>query len=318
MTAESLRPGGSIAGRYQLLEMLGFGGWGQVWKARDTGPMDRIVAVKLIHAGLVNRYTHRLFEREAAHGGQLTEHRNIVSIYDYGEDRSDPQHPVQYLVMELLDGGSLRTRLDTSSGQRLQVGETLRVLEQLAGGLAAAHRAGVIHRDVKPSNAMFGSDGIARIGDFGAAIAAADTRLVNEPVVGTQGYRAPEQEEGKEVFASDVYSLGVIGYECLTGRLPAAGSRSPMRHFPPQVRRLLRRALSRDLSVRHRDAQAFLDDVRAVKRELATGRRGPTAGIVGVAAVIVGRRHRRPRRKAGDRQQPRHVLVGSAAHAVLE
>ena len=205
--------------RYQLEEWIGAGGYSQVWRARDT-LLDRDVAVKLLHAGYAaNSEAVARFAAEARHGGSLN-HENIARVYDYGEP--GPQLP-PYMVLELVDGQSLADRL--TSGP-LTVPQTLDVIAQAAAGLAAAHGAGVIHRDVKPGNLLLSRTGTVKITDFGISHAIGSAPITGTGMIlGTTGYLAPERAAGATATAaSDLYGLGMVGYECLTGCPPFAGT----------------------------------------------------------------------------------------------
>jgi serine/threonine protein kinase len=164
------------------------------------------------------------FQAEARHTAVLA-HRNIAALHDYGEDLAGEEH-LAYLVMELVEGESLSDQL--ARERRLGVQRTLDVLQQTAAALAAAHAAGVVHRDVKPGNILVGADGIVRITDFGIAWSASSVPLTQTgQVVGTAHYLSPEQAAGDRAGpASDVYALGMIGYECLAGRRAFDGENS--------------------------------------------------------------------------------------------
>ena len=205
--------------RYQLEEWIGAGGYSQVWRARDT-LLDREVAVKLLHAGYAaNSEAVARFAAEARHGGALN-HENIARVYDYGEP--EPQVP-PYLVLELVDGQSLADRLARGP---LAVPQALDVIAQVADGLAAAHSAGVIHRDIKPGNLLLSSTGLVKITDFGISHALGSAPITSTGmIIGTAGYLAPERTAGAQATASgDLYALGMVGYECLAGRPPFSGT----------------------------------------------------------------------------------------------
>jgi hypothetical protein len=205
--------------RYQLEEWIGSGGYSQVWRARDT-LLDRQVAVKLLHAGFAaDSEAVRRFAAEARHGGALN-HENIAHIYDYGEP--GPELP-PYLVLELVDGQSLADRLARGP---LAVPQALEVIAQVADGLAAAHSAGVIHRDIKPGNLVLSSTGLVKITDFGISHAIGSAPITGTGmIIGTVGYLAPERTAGaRATAAGDLYALGMVGYECLAGRPPFSGT----------------------------------------------------------------------------------------------
>ncbi len=192
---------------------------GEVWRAGDQ-VLDRLVAVKLLQQGYAGHpQTLARFRAEARHAGSLT-HPGIAQVYDYGE--AGPAG-VPYLVLELVDGPSLAGVLD---GGPLDPGATMDVVAQVAAALAAAHATGLVHRDVKPANLLVGRDGLVKITDFGIAHAAGSAPLTQAGMlVGTPAYLAPERTAGEPATAaSDLYSLGIVAYECLTGAPPFRGT----------------------------------------------------------------------------------------------
>ena len=211
--------GAVLGGRYVLDEQIGNGGYGEVWRATDT-VLSRPVAVKLLHP----RYAQRSealarFRAEARHAGGLS-HENIAQVFDYGEP-ADGQPP--YLVMELVDGPSLEIVL---AGGPLDESRTMDIVAQAATGLQAAHAAGMIHRDIKPANLLLAPGGTVKITDFGIAhtIGSAPVTATGE-LIGTPGYLAPERAMGERATpASDLYSLGMVAYECLAGAPPFRGT----------------------------------------------------------------------------------------------
>ena len=211
--------GAVLGGRYVLDDQIGNGGYGEVWRATDT-VLARPVAVKLLHP----RYAQRSealarFRAEARHAGGLS-HENIAQVFDYGEP-ADGQPP--YLVMELVDGPSLETVL---TGGPLHDSRTMDIVVQAAAGLQAAHAAGMIHRDIKPGNLLLAAGGTVKITDFGIAhtIDSAPLTTTGE-LIGTPGYLAPERAMGEQATpASDLYSLGMMAYECLAGAPPFRGT----------------------------------------------------------------------------------------------
>ena len=208
-----------LGGRYELLSRIATGGMGQVWQARDT-LLNREVAVKVLRSEYTGDPTFLArFRAEAQHSAALV-HPNIAALFDYGEVLPvGPQDEhLAYLVMELVRGESLAALLRRE--HRLAPEQTLDVLRQCAAGLAAAHAAGVVHRDVKPGNVLIGFDGTVKITDFGVAMSGSSVPLTQTgQVIGTAHYLSPEQANGSRATpASDVYALGVVGYECLSGR----------------------------------------------------------------------------------------------------
>lgn len=210
------RPTAVVGGRYRVERRLGVGGMATVDLARDL-ELDRPVALKRLHPHLVDDQTVDRFRREARAAARLR-HQGVVTIHDWGFDDDVP-----YLVMEVVDGPSLRSALARRG--RLAPGEALAVLAPAVAGLAAAHDAGIVHRDVTPGNVLLGHDGASKMADFGLARPVASAAVtVPDAVVGSPHYLSPEAARGERLDArSDVYSLGCVLYECLTGRPPFEG-----------------------------------------------------------------------------------------------
>jgi serine/threonine-protein kinase len=208
-----------LADRYQLDELLGRGSMGEVWRATDQ-LLGRRVAVKLLRTGEATD-TER-FRLEALTAARLN-HPHVVSVYDFGSDRDQ-----LYLVMECIDGWSLA--LERSLRGVLPPPEAAALAAQVAAGLSAAHRHGVIHRDIKPANIMLTTDRTAKITDFGIARFADEadrTLTATGKIVGTADYLAPERALGRSAHpAADIYSLGCVLYQLLTGRAPFQGATS--------------------------------------------------------------------------------------------
>jgi eukaryotic-like serine/threonine-protein kinase len=271
----------SLGNRYELRGLLASGGMGQVWRAEDT-LLGRPVAVKVLRS----EYTGdplflARFRAEAQHAAALS-HPNIAAVYDYGEEPAidgSGEH-LAYLVMELVEGESLSVVLAREG--TLSPNRTLDVLRQTALALAVAHAAGVVHRDVKPGNVLVRRDGAVKITDFGIAWSAGSVPLTQTgQVVGTASYLSPEQAAGAHATAaSDVYALGMVGYECLAGRRAFDGDNSvtiALRHLrdqpdplpaevPAGVRTLIERATVKDPTQRFPDGAAVveaIDELRA-------------------------------------------------------
>ncbi|SOC53406.1 serine/threonine protein kinase [Blastococcus aggregatus] len=274
----TLATGSLLAGRYEITAPIAVGGMGEVWKARDR-VLDRVVAAKVLKSEYTDDPSFLArFRNEARHTAALS-HPNIASVYDYGEIQDDSgTKKLAFLVMEFVEGQPLVQILHDEG--KLPVDWTLHVLEQSAEGLSAAHRAGVVHRDIKPGNLMVRPDGVVKLTDFGIAQARDATPLTRTGmVVGTAQYLSPEQAQGLEVnAASDVYSLGVVAYECLTGGRPFDGTSQvaiALAHInrpppplpasvPPAVRLLVERALAKDPADRFPDGGAFAAAIRRV------------------------------------------------------
>uniref|UniRef100_UPI000A39C016 serine/threonine-protein kinase n=1 Tax=Streptomyces carpinensis TaxID=66369 RepID=UPI000A39C016 len=209
---------GLLADRYQLQELLGRGAMGEVWRATDQ-ILERPVAVKLLRTDQAADAERRLEAQTAA----SLNHPNVVGMYDFGSDRDQ-----LYLPMEFVDGWSLAQ--DRSLRGRLKPREAVTIAAQMAAGLGAAHRHKVIHRDVKPANVMLTAERTVKIADFGIARfadAAASTLTATGKILGTADYLAPERALGRPAQpASDVYSLGCVLYQLLTGRAPFGGPTS--------------------------------------------------------------------------------------------
>jgi beta-lactam-binding protein with PASTA domain/tRNA A-37 threonylcarbamoyl transferase component Bud32 len=207
-----------LGGRYRLIAPIGTGGSAHVYLAEDS-TLRRRVAVKVLHAALAEDESFlRRFRAEAQAAAALN-HPNVMRVYDWGEDEDGP-----YLVLEHLGGGSLRDVLD--SGQRLSVEQAAAVGQQAARALDYAHRRGLVHRDIKPANLLFDDEGRLCIADFGVARALAEASWT-EPsgaIVGTARYAAPEQAQAGAIDGkADVYALGLVLIEAVTGQVPFAG-----------------------------------------------------------------------------------------------
>ena len=201
---------------YEILSELGRGGMGVVYKARDL-KLNRLVALKVVRGHVDRRELIRfLAEAEAA---AAVKHPNVVQVYACGEDRGRP-----FLVLEYCPGGTLIERL---AALRSDPRAAVEVLAKVAAGVAAAHEAGVVHRDLKPSNVLFDEAGEPRVADFGLAKLGTSDLTATGAVMGTPAYMCPEQAEGRTKFVgpqADVWALGVILYEALTGRRPFDGA----------------------------------------------------------------------------------------------
>jgi serine/threonine-protein kinase len=208
-----------LAGRYRLGGRIAAGGMGEVWRAVDL-VLDRAVAVKLLRDEYAQHpETLARFRAEARHAAAVS-HRGIAQVYDY--DEAGPGQP-PFLVMELVDGPSLTQLLARGP---LGLARALDVVAQAAAGLGAAHEAGLVHRDIKPGNLLVGPGGTVKITDFGIAYAAGSAPLTRTgTLIGTPAYLAPERVAGGSAGpASDLYSLGIVAYECLAGAPPFTGT----------------------------------------------------------------------------------------------
>jgi serine/threonine-protein kinase len=195
------------------MERIGRGGMGVVYRAKDT-VIGRLVAVKMLVSDIdISEEARERFYREARSAGQLA-HRNIITIYDFGEEQGRA-----YIVMELLSGNSLAALL--SQHQRLPLERQVEIMARMCEGLAFAHARGIVHRDIKPANLFITTDGQVKILDFGVARIASSKLTRSGFIVGTPDYMSPEQVMGKVVDQrSDVFSAGAVFYELLSGRRP--------------------------------------------------------------------------------------------------
>jgi serine/threonine protein kinase len=208
---------------YELYEQIGEGGMGVVFRARQV-KLDRIVAIKFLRAGvLANKMEQERFRREAKTLATI-DHPNIIHVYDYGRIDS-----YDYCVTEFVAGGSLKTRMERRPWPE---SKATQLLETLARAVAAVHAKGIIHRDLKPGNVFLTPEGIPKVGDFGLARSASVPSMTGSgAIVGTPSYMAPEQIDGPETgITADVYALGIILYELLTGQVPFPGT-TPQQTF---------------------------------------------------------------------------------------
>lgn len=274
-----------LDGRYRLAERVATGGMGEVWRAEDE-VLNRTVAVKLLRPELAESADALArFRAEARHTAGLT-HPGIAQVYDYGE----PEPPAApFLIMEFVDGPPLSRLLDAGP---LGPATVMDLVAQAADGLAAAHEAGLVHRDIKPGNLLVTADGTVKITDFGIASAAWLAPITRTgTLVGTPAYLAPERVAGATATpASDLYSLGVVAYECLAARPPFSGS--PMevalahrhlsppplpRNLPPAVTGLVAELTAKDPAGRPPTASAAADRARQIR-----------AALIGPPAVAFG------------------------------
>jgi serine/threonine-protein kinase len=255
-------------GKYQVQKVLGRGGMGTVYEATDPF-INRKVALKTMIAGLVdNPELKARFLREAQSAGGLR-HRNIVTVYDLGEDKGQP-----YIAMEFIEGTDLEKVIQNR--EPLTVEWKLDILRQVCEGLAYAHKAGIVHRDIKPANVRVTNEGEVKIMDFGIAHLQSSTMTKSGLVLGTVHYMAPEQIEGQKVdHRADIFSVGAIAYELIAYKRPFDGDTItavmykimhdrpdarvlPETEYSPRLQEIIMRALARDVRERYQS----LDDMR--------------------------------------------------------
>ena len=288
--------GSVVDNRYDIVRPLGSGGMGEVYLARDR-TLGRDVALKVLRSQYANdRESAERFKREATSAAGLS-HPNIVQVYD----RGDTEDGSSYIAMEYVPGGTLKERIvaDGPLDARLAAGYGYQVAE----ALDAAHAKGVVHRDIKPQNVLITASGGAKVGDFGiarAASAAGDAQTKTGAVMGTAGYMSPEQALGRQATPeSDLYSLGVVLYEAVTGRLPFTADNPvavSMKHVneaprPPRdlnpavpdgMNAVIMGLLSKSPEDRYPDAEALAEDLWQVRRGL------PVSAGAAAEATTVG------------------------------
>ena len=266
----AITPGENV-GSYRIMEQLGSGGMATVFKAYHAA-LDRYVALKILHPAFkADPQFFERFKREARIVASL-EHPNIIPVYDFSEHHGEP-----YLVMRYIEGDTLKPHME---GQPVPSEEILRLMRPVCQALAYAHNQGVLHRDIKPSNIMITNDGSVFLTDFGLArmVQAGESTLSQDMMVGTPQYISPEQAQGLSTLdgRTDIYSLGVVLFEMLTGRvpfnadtpfatvhdhiytpLPLPSTINP--DIDPAVERLLLKALAKEPEDRYQNADELLN-----------------------------------------------------------
>ncbi|MFO7951696.1 MAG: Stk1 family PASTA domain-containing Ser/Thr kinase [Bacillota bacterium] len=261
-----------LAGRYELIEKIAEGGMARVYRGRDLA-LKRTIAVKVLKDQMSGDAAFlRRFEREAQSAAALS-HPHIVNIYDVGE-----QEGINYMVMEYVDGINLKGYIREQG--RLPAHEAINIARQIAEALEQAHAAGVIHRDIKPQNILFSRNGKVKVTDFGIAIAGDGvTVTAGDQIIGSVQYISPEQARGEIAGKqSDLYSLGVVLYEMVTGKVPFVGESQvavAMKHIqeeivpprnlvpgiPEALESIILKAVQKDSAERYMDAAEFLEDL---------------------------------------------------------
>lgn len=296
------QPGEIVAGRYRLNELLGAGAMGEVWRATDE-LLGREVALKMLRPGYGDDPTFLARFRAEARAVAPLSSPHIAQVFDYGEEPADELAPLRpYLVLEFVPGEPLNAVLERSP-QGLGVQRALEVLASTADALQVAHEAGVVHRDIKPANLMVLPSGQIKVTDFGIArVTGAEALTSTGTLLGTAHYLAPEVAGGTRAGpASDVYALGAVAYECLTGTQLYPGE-DPVRvamshvneptpalpaHIPAPVAQLVLACLAKDPAGRPSPARVIAEQARALLAAAASQARGTMAAAVSPAASTV-------------------------------
>ena len=265
--------GQKINDRYQIIKSIGEGGMANVYLAYDT-ILDRDVAVKVLRGDLSNdeKFVRR-FQREALNASSLS-HPNIVEVYDVGDDNGQ-----YFIVMEYIEGKNLKDLLKKRG--KLTTSEVVDIMTQIADGLSVAHDSYIIHRDIKPQNIMILENGLVKITDFGIAMAMNATQLTQtNSVMGSVHYLPPEQASGKgSTLKSDIYSMGILMYELLTGKLPYRGDnaveialkhlkeplpsiREELSDLPQSVENIILKSAAKNPKNRYNDAREMYEDLK--------------------------------------------------------
>lgn len=301
----------STLGRYKIISEIGQGAMGVVYKAVDP-IIDRTVAIKTINLNLsrqeLEEYEAR-FQQEIKAAGRLN-HPNIVTIYDVGKTEA-----VAYMAMEFLEGQELKDII--ASGKLLPADQVVDITSQVADGLWFAHQQNIVHRDVKPSNIMVMRGGIAKITDFGIArLPNSAVKTMTGLILGSPRYMSPEQVIGKTIDArSDIFSLGVVLYEALTGMAPFDGDNvnaimyatvnttpvPPSHHnraVPAMLDLIVAKAMAKTLDDRYQSIKELADDLREVRRQMDSGR--PATALKATSVPMAPPRSAPPPEKAID------------------
>ncbi len=264
--------GQKISDRYQIVKQIGEGGMANVYLAYDT-ILERDVAIKILRGDLATdeKFVRR-FQREALAASSLS-HPNIVEVYDVGEDKGE-----YYIVMEYIEGKHLKQLLKKRG--KLTLSEVIDIMTQITDGMSVAHDSYIIHRDIKPQNIMILENGMIKITDFGIAMALNSTQLTQtNSVMGSVHYLPPEQANGKgATLKSDIYSMGILMYELLTGKLPYRGDtaieialkqlkeplpsiKDEVPNLPQSVENIIIKATAKNPKNRYQDAREMHDDL---------------------------------------------------------
>ncbi len=308
VSSNQLIQGSVFAGKYKIIERLGIGGMGIVFKAEDT-KLKRTVALKFLSPELTQDERARERFIHEAQAASALDHPNICTIHEIDETEEGQL----YIAMSFYTGESLKDRLNRGP---LNLRETLNIAMQIAKGLAKAHEQNIVHRDIKPANIMTTDDGLVKIVDFGVAKLAGTTRVTRDgTTVGTAAYMSPEQARGEEVdHRTDIWSLGAVLYEMITGNPPFKGENEQSIIFsilnrepgtakglsgavPKELELTIRRCLSKDTKKRFASAQELSQVLEDLKLKLVTGATLPTRTVI-------------------FRQPKKRLIIGSAMAAL--
>jgi len=293
---------GKVVSHYKILEKLGEGGMGVVYKALDT-ELDRIVALKFLPHGLTDDESEQARFLQEAKAASALNHPNICAIHSLGEHEGE-----RFIDMEFVDGKTLREIVPVRKMQ-----DAIGYAIQIAEALQEAHTHGIVHRDIKAENIMVNSKNQVKVMDFGLAKLKGSLKLTKtSSTVGTLAYMAPEQIEGKEIDArSDIFSFGVVLYELLTGHLPFRGEHEAAMMYsivneepeslqtslpdaPSELLHTMNRALEKDPEERYQTVHDMLIDLRRLKKDTSRVSRQhipPDATPMGAVPAIPGARH---------------------------
>jgi eukaryotic-like serine/threonine-protein kinase len=315
--------GAVVDGRYRVLRRIGSGGMADVWLAEDTH-LQRNVALKVLHRRFAqDREFVERFRREAEHAAGL-QHPNIVAVYDRGEYEG-----TYYIAMQYVEGAMLKDLIERG----LAPAEAVELIRQVLEGARFAHRHGIVHRDLKPQNVIVDGDGKAVVTDFGIARAGVSEITQTGSVMGTPHYLSPEQAQGQDVTSvSDLYSIGVILYEALTGRVPFEGesavavamkqvSQTPQRpssikpQVSPALDAVVMRALEKDPGERFQSADAFIAALDAAIKEGPAG--DGTAAFAALPPVVAPPEEEMAAAEEEERRRKRWLWAAVAAAIVI-
>lgn len=301
-----MEQGKILKGRYRIIKKIGSGGMADVYLGYDT-VLERNVAIKIMHPQYASDESFvRRFKREAQAAANLN-HPNIVAVFDWGAEDS-----TYFIVMELIKGKTLKEIIKESGA--LPVSRAINIIKQIAGALAFAHKREVVHRDIKPQNIIITDDGLAKVTDFGIARAKSSAVTDTGTVMGSVHYISPEQAQGLPATElSDIYSLGVVMYEMLTGNLPYTGDTAvaiAMKHateqparpsalnpeITPELEKIILKAMAKDPFDRYQSADEILADLR----NLEAGRPVSASDVAHEKTVVMKpAQFKAPRRRGG-------------------